>query len=290
MSRLWQDKNTFQALAEKFGREKTATAREWMLTMGLHFLGSPYSAHTLEKCDTETLVVNLQQFDCFTYVENCVALARTFSSGDVSFEHYSQILESVRYRHGRLNGYASRLHYFSDWLYDNTRRGILKNIGAILNGQPFSKRINYISTNAEQYPALHNRDEYRKMRAIEKRLSQRVNYYIPKTSLKKISHSIADGDIIAYTSRLEGLDVSHVGIAIHLRHGLYLLHASSTVNRVGISGETICRELTQNNARTGIMVARIADFAKTRQRRSISRRQCPKADYQSKNEGEENVL
>jgi hypothetical protein len=262
MAAGFRDRKIFDALSQSFDQDKAGAAGERIPALGRHFLGAPYAAGTLEKEGAEALVINLRQFDCLTFVENIIALTQLFRSEHVSFDRYREILASVRYRQGHLNGYASRLHYFTDWLFDNERKGFVKNISRILDGQPYSKKINFMTEHPDHYPALKDRDVYRQIRAIERRIQQRVCYYIPKASLKRVENRIADGDLIAVTTRTEGLDVTHVGIAVHVRQRIHFLHASSLAGSVIISTETLDRYLAGSKDRSGIMVARAVEFVK----------------------------
>lgn len=257
-----RDKKIFDVLTRTFAREKATSAGAWMILLARHFLGVPYAAGTLENEGPEALVINLRQFDCLTFVENIIALSRLFQSDRVSFEHYRETLATIRYRQGRINGYASRLHYFSDWLFDNARKGILKNISRMPGGRPFSKKINYMTGCPDQYPALKDCDVYRQMRAIERRIQRRVRYHIPKGSLKSVETRIADGDLIAVTTRMAGLDVTHVGVAVHKKQRIHFLHASSIAGKVIISTETLERYLARSKDRSGIIVARMVESAK----------------------------
>jgi hypothetical protein len=251
------DRKIFDDLVRKLIPEKSNTAGQWMIRLGRHFLGFPYAAGTLEKKGPESLVINLRQFDCFTYVENITALSRLFLSGFVSFECYRNTLSNIRYRHGCIGGYVSRLHYFSDWLYDNERKGIVKIISRIPEGRPLSKMIEYMTQHSDQYPALQDIDTYRQMKAIERRIQRRVCRYIPKDALKDVETRIVDGDLIAVTTRTEGLDVTHVGIAVRRRKRIHILHASSHAGEVIVSPETLGRYLDKSNDRSGIILARV---------------------------------
>jgi hypothetical protein len=66
-----------------------------------------------------------------------------------------------------------------------------------------------------------------------------------------------NGDIIAFTTKDEGLDVSHVGFAIWQGKKLHLLHASSKEGGVVISKITLAAFLKANKKFTGIIVARV---------------------------------
>jgi hypothetical protein len=56
---------------------------------------------------------------------------------------------------------------------------------------------------------------------------------------------------------MEGIDVSHAGIAVRGRRGLYLLHASSAAGSVVLSAVTLYRTLQERRSRTGIIVGRV---------------------------------
>ena len=112
----------------------TPSMGDLMLIVGKYFQGFPYVGNTLEREGEESLVINLREFDCFTFVENAVALAWIIKKGKSEFDDYVDALERIRYRDGILDGYSSRLHYFSDWLFDNGQKGIVKDITAYGGG------------------------------------------------------------------------------------------------------------------------------------------------------------
>src|SRR5262249_42864643 len=96
---------------------------EVMAAVGKQFIGAPYEAHTLDSAKTEHLVVNLRGFDCVTLVENALALSRCIKSGHLTTPDFRKELQNIRYRGGSISGYASRLHYFTDWIRDNAAKG-----------------------------------------------------------------------------------------------------------------------------------------------------------------------
>ncbi len=230
---------------------------ELALAVGIQFLGSPYVPDTLEQCGSEKLAINLRQMDCFTFVENIVALAMLMKEGKTAFADFAAVLKAMRYRGRQLKGYASRLHYFSDWLYDNQKKGFLKDITREAGGEPFLKKINFMTANRNKYPALKSETEFVRMLAVEQACSRRNLYYIPKARLKAGVPSIKDGDLIAIATDIEGLDVVHVGFAVRIKKGLHLLHASQQAGKVVISEETLYRYLAKRKTRMGIMAARI---------------------------------
>ncbi|HYA13269.1 MAG TPA: N-acetylmuramoyl-L-alanine amidase-like domain-containing protein [Syntrophales bacterium] len=230
---------------------------ELVLNVGKYFLGFPYEANTLETDDEETLVINLREFDCFTFVENVVVLARQIREGKTTFEEYGAALERIRYRKGMLKGYPSRLHYFSNWLNDNEEKGIVKDITSEIGGKPFHKEINFMTTHRGNYPGLNNDESYRQMKAVEKSLSRRVMHHIQKAELRRFENAIEDGDLIAAMTGIDGLDVSHVGLAVRARGRIHLLHASEVEKKVIVSDDTLYRYLSKRKTMTGIMVGRV---------------------------------
>ncbi|HEX7535218.1 MAG TPA: N-acetylmuramoyl-L-alanine amidase-like domain-containing protein [Syntrophales bacterium] len=236
--------------------ERTRAMGELMLAVGHYFLGFPYASHTLEREGRETLVINLRELDCFTFVENVVALAGLICKGKSAFRNYAAQLKKMRYRSGILRGYSSRLHYFSDWLNDNEKKGIVIDVTRRAGGEAFRKYFNFMTRHREDYPALSREKFHRDMMAIEKRLSGRWLHYIPKAALGKFEHMVENGDLIAVTTDIEGLDVIHVGLAVSLRSRLHLLHASEVEKRVVISDLTLHQYLSRRKVMTGIMVGR----------------------------------
>jgi hypothetical protein len=223
---------------------------------GKLFLDTPYVAQTLER-DEETLVVNLRELDCTTYAENCLAIARTVHSEEPSFEHFLEELQQIRYRDGQMDGYPSRLHYFCDWIYNNGQKGLVRECAEEIGGVPLSKEIHFMSLHPENYqqlsadPSLVNI-----MREQERRINQRVMYYIPEELLSEMENKLEEGDIVGITTDIEGLAIMHVGILVHVDDTIHLMHASSAAGKVVVSEETLLSYLIQSQRATGIMVAR----------------------------------
>ncbi len=224
---------------------------------GLAFLGRPYGAHTLEGEGPERLVINLRELDCFTLVENVVVLERLFRTGATGFPDYAATLRRLRYRNGILDGFASRLHYFSDWLSDAGAKGFLRDVTADLGGQWLVKSISYMTDHPERYPALEDEETFRRLREIEGRLSARPLVFLPREKLRRVEDRFQDGDILAITTDRGGMDVVHAGIALRLRRRVHFLHASSLAGKVLISPETLYGYLMKKKGRTGVIVARV---------------------------------
>lgn len=252
-----QDRRIFKKLISLKGKTSAAFPDHYMLNIGKFFLGTPYRVGTLETKGAEHLVVNLREFDCITFVETVVALTWLARSREKSFEEFQRLLRKIRYRQGRLQGYSSRLHYFSDWFHDNQKKGFVRDVTAEIGGRPFRKTINFMTTNPDLYPRLKNAANLRKIKSVERTINKRPHSLIPKKALKRSEDRIHDGDLIGITTSTEGLDVQHVGIATRIKKRIHLLHASSREGKVVLSQETLYRYLMQSQVRSGVMVARI---------------------------------
>lgn len=259
LNRRKQDRVIFRKLINHLDKKKFSRNLPGQLVMeiGKLFLGTPYRAGALERKGDERLAVNLRELDCVTFVENVVALAWHLKSGRRSFEAFRGFLQKTRYRDGHVQGYPSRLHYFSDWIHDNQKKGIVRDVTRELGGRPRKKAAGFMTTHPDLYPKLKRLSDFRAMRVIERSMSRRPLFFVPKDAVRPVEVRIRDGDIIAITTNIEGLDVQHVGLAARVNRRIHLLHASSREGKVVLSPKTLCRYLRQGRTRSGIMVARL---------------------------------
>lgn len=228
---------------------------ETMLNVAEQFLGKPYVAATLEKTP-EALVINLEEFDCFTLVEHVLALSLAKHNPEAGLDAYREYVQLLRYRDGVIDGYASRMHYFTDWALQAVENGILVNITEEV-GEEQEKTINFMSSNRKLYPALATDDKaLAEIMKTEKILNESPFYYVPKAKFSAVEDRIEEGDIIAFTSVVKGLDVNHEGIAVRKDGKLYLLHASLDEKKVIISKETLQQYLEKIKKHSGIMIFR----------------------------------
>ena len=229
-----------------------------IIAIGSLFINAPYRAATLEAPGKEKLTVNFSGFDCTTFVETVLALARCAIHGKITPAEFRRNIKFIRYRQGAINSYSCRLHYFTDWLRDNEKKKILKDISRQFDTDAQHKKINYMTTHRSSYPALKSEDEFQKMLLVEKNLSRKVFHIIGKNNVRRKKAQIKNGDIIAFASNQEGLDVAHVGFAVWLGESLRLLHASSKEGGIVISAKTLVAYLKQNKKFTGIIIARFS--------------------------------
>ena len=222
------------------------------------FLGTPYQSATLEK-NPEGIVVNFRQLDCTTFVEIVLALAYEAKEDNPDFNGLADYLRLMRYRNGEVS-YLNRLHYFSDWLYENQVRGmIMDKTATISRSVPLQLNLSFMSSHPESYPALKAHPDWvGKMQEIESVINKRNSYsYLPKEYIEEVSSKIEDGDIIAFVTNIRGLDVTHVGIAYwETPQKLTFIHASSGAKKVIASQESLADyAIRQKNCR-GIWILR----------------------------------
>ena len=239
-------------------RLKSLPINRVMVEIGKTFLGTDYAAHTLEKGENEHLVIHLSGLDCYTFFEATLALARCVKEDKTSFENFEKELTKIRYRNGKINGYTSRLHYASDWLYDNAKRGIVKDVTKEIGGIPYKKKIDFMSTHIKYYKQLSVHPGFvDSMKKIEDNINQRKYYYIPQDSIEKVENKIKTGDIILITAGTKGLDISHTGMAIRLNDGrIHFLHAPNVGKKVQVTAVPLSDYIKNIKNHTGIMVAR----------------------------------
>ena len=233
-----------------------------ILDVARRYLGVPYVAGVLEEAGEELLVIDEQRLDCTTFVELSVAHWMTEHSDTLSFERCVQML---RYRDGVVDGYLSRLHYFSDWVAENSRRDIWYELlpeddSSIWRCDTLA--LSYMSSHPQSYPYLREKPwAIDSMRTIEQRYSYRPIYYIGKEWLGMSPEDlpIRDGDILALVTDIEGLDVTHLGFACWRGRNLHMMHASMTHGRVVIDERTLYDYLKERNNCLGVRVVRLDD-------------------------------
>ncbi|MFK7923110.1 MAG: N-acetylmuramoyl-L-alanine amidase-like domain-containing protein [Bacteroidia bacterium] len=236
-----------------------SSIQETVIEIGKDFLNTPYVEKTLEVAGDEPLVVNLVGLDCTTYLESIVTLSRLAKLGRLTRADYEKELEFLRYRDGKRAAYPSRLHYFSDWIYDNQQKGVLQDITQEIGGVPYPNAPSFMSKHPQYYPQLANKAFIPQIQESEVEIKARSYHYIPQASVQKLEHNIQSGDLIAITISMNNLDISHVGIAVKQNGRIHLMHASSSAKKVVISTKPLSAYLMGNKSQTGIMVCRLQD-------------------------------
>ena len=250
-----EDLKILEEIFSEFGEFPGPTS-DLLLLLGAYFANSPYVEQSLEH-EPEALVVNLREFDCTTYVESCLAIARTIRSGKHSFQQFTSELKNIRYHEGTIDGYPSRIHYFSDWIYLNTDRQYVEDLSRQIGGVPVNKEINFMSSHPESYRQLSSNSAFIEIIARQEvGISSRQMYYLPKDRLAEFESGLREGDIVGITTSISGLDITHVGVLVRKSGRMHLMHASSRFKKVIISTYPLEEYLENSKSATGIMVAR----------------------------------
>ena len=227
--------------------------------------GTPYEPATLEAylraggspTGIEPLALSLTRFDCVTLVESCLAVARVAGDGGTpSWERFGREIERMRYRAGERRGYASRLHYFSEWIADGERRGLVRDRGAELGGTEDARPLRFMSGHRGSYPALADDGVFRDIGAIERRLDGHARRVVPTKRIPAVVDRIETGDVLAFATEIPGLDVTHAAFAYRDAGGvLRVLHAPLSGGVVEVTRATLPEYVAAIRRATGILVA-----------------------------------
>ena len=224
--------------------------------------GTPYVAHTLEG-ESEMLTINIDELDCTTFIETLYALTRTTLNGRYSWRDYAHHLEDLRYRRGEMGDYSSRLHYISDWIIDNSNRGNLVDVTSDIKCVRYKiKNINYMSTHRDSYPSLANDTIYEKIKNFEIGFRNHRFPYIKKESLnsKDVKAVVKRGDFVGLVTRIDGLDISHLGIVeLDAEGNIVLLDASSIGKKVMLEDIDLKKQLSRNPKNEGVRFFRLTN-------------------------------
>jgi len=256
-----KDSLIFYNLENQF-KDKKLSVNEYIIAIGKYFSGTPYVASTLEIEGDEKLVVNLHEMDCTTFVEYVTALSLCFSENLFDFNDFAQMLAEIRYYDGKIIGYPSRLHYFSGWLQNNSKNGIIGIISDSIGNKVFDNKVNFMTSNSHLYRQLSDTALIKQLEIIEREVSLHKMRFITKDNISQIENSIKNGDIIAFASSVRGLDVSHVGFAINRAGKIHLMHASSGNKQVEITSVPLDEYLRKLSSVSGILVGRVLNSGK----------------------------
>jgi hypothetical protein len=227
-------------------------------------IGTPYEAGTLESYlrdggspHREPLTVTLTRFDCVTLVEASIAVARLAArTGSPAWPAFAREVERMRYRSGLRKGYASRLHYFSEWIGDGARRGLLADLGPSLGGTADERPLRFMTGHRASYPALADDGAFLEIGAMERQLDGAPRYFVPRASLDDVADRIETGDVVAFVTAIPGLDVTHAALAWRDAHALRVLHAPLSGGVVEVTRATLPEYVAAIRSCTGILVAR----------------------------------
>lgn len=229
-------------------------------------IGSPYEAFTLEgyiraggdPTLREPLFLSLTRYDCVSLVESCIALSRSAgANGEPRWEKFAREVERMRYRDGVRLAYSSRLHYFSEWMSDGAKRGLVEELGAKLGGVNDGRPLRFMTEHRRSYPALANDEVFTEISRMERSLDDRPRLLIPTDRIPGVADRIATGDVLGFATSIPGLDVSHSAFAYRDANGaLRVLHAPLSGGAVEVSRLPLQGYVAAIRRSTGILIAR----------------------------------
>jgi hypothetical protein len=228
--------------------------------------GTPYVASTLDAYlsggrgspRVEPLVLSLTHFDSVTLVESCLAVARVAGgAGTPTWRGFGREIERMRYRDGERRGYLSRLHYFSEWIADGERRGLVRDLGGELGAGSDTRPLRFMSTHRRSYPALAADATYDGVVEMERRLDGHARRVVPTKRIPEVVDRLETGDVLAFATAIPGLDVTHTAFAWRDPGGtLRVLHAPLSGGVVETTHTTLPEYVAAIRQATGILVAR----------------------------------
>ncbi len=261
---VFKGRDRFEALVAQADKWKALPIGERTAAVGRALVGTPYKSFTLEIDDRiEAASANFTGLDCWTFFEVSLAFARMLDEPRDQWtpQTFLKKIELDRYRGGECTGsYLSRLHYLEDWLHDNQRRGLVKDLTGELGAIRGPHAASEMTRAWKGYRYMKNNPDLRKgIAQMEARIGSEPLYYIPKSNVPSIENKLQSGDIICICSHDGGLiGTSHVGLAYRTSDGvLHFMHASSPRNYGKVTlDERLSTYLDKFRTDAGIFVAR----------------------------------
>ncbi len=213
-------------LLDEAAKQPTLASR--IDAISARLIGSPYDTNPLGggPDSTESLRISLEGFDCVTYMETVLALARARN-----VEEFVEAVRAMRYERGIIEWFH-RNHYMIDWAEKNEKRGLIKNITAGPEAVKKSRKLTVVKGLPEKSAAFE---------------------CIPKRRINRISNGIETGDMILFVSAKKNLDVFHTGFIVKRDGELFLRHATRSKGEVV---EQKLSEFLKNNRMSGMILLR----------------------------------
>lgn len=229
--------------------------------IAMELKGTPYVGFTLEASkDKEFCVVNLAGLDCVTFFEDSLCMARMIKKGKSAPEDLVREVQFTRYRGGKMGDFTTRLHYTTDWFYDNEKKGVIKILAPELPGaELFTQKVGIMSQHPENYRQLKAHPEFIPViRKLEDKINARHFMYLPMDKIKADEPLLKTGDIIGVATTEEGIDIAHTGLCIKDQEGVvHFMDASSSRRNMRVTFETDIAEcLNWSRKLTGVIFAR----------------------------------
>ncbi len=127
-----------------------------------------------------------------------------------------------------------------------------------MGGVPVEFNVDFMSSHPDAYARLkENPSLVSEIKQQEKEISARTYYFVPKNKIAACQNKIQNGDLIAFTTNIKGLDITHVGIAVKMQNGsIHLLHAPDVGYKVQIAEKSLPVYISKIKKDTGIIILR----------------------------------
>lgn len=194
-----------------------------------HFLERPYEQSPLigSADRPEVFTASFGGFDCVTYIETILALARA-----ATVDEFVECLRKIRYKQGRIQ-WRWRNHYMTSWIRNNVREGIIRPVSR--SAIPMVVRDRVLNL----VPGLAAQRAYVKC--------------VPKRAVPRLAAYLRSGDLIFFASTRKNLDVFHAGIIVRDGKTVFIRHASRSH---GLVVEQKLAEFLKENRMAGVILAR----------------------------------
>ena len=230
----WNESTLAQIISSA---QQTDNPGDVIVALSGHFKGSLYAENTLlgGPNDPEEFVLNLSEFDCFTFLDVVESLRRSFS-----YEEFADNLKAVRYFDGTVS-YEKRRHFFSDWVVGGA---LIEDVTVLV------AKGRAVSVNKR----LNQKDDGSLWLAGIDVVPRQVDY-LPTLSVDgEVLSMLHSGDYIGIYSPLDGLDVSHTGIIVKGEGRTFIRHASSRSETGRVVDEDLLQYL---QGKPGLIVYRV---------------------------------
>jgi hypothetical protein len=205
--------------------------------------------------------VNLTGLDCVTFFEDTLDFARMLKTGGSAPTDLLNAVSFTRYRNGQLGDFTSRLHYTTDWFFDNQKKGVIRDITPDLPGAaPFTQKVGIMSEHPENYIQLKAHPELiptiKKQEAI---INARPKTFIPMKALPEAQKHLQTGDIVGVCTSEKGIDIAHTGMVLKDKAGVpHFMDACSIpgVMKVRIEKGPLAESFNWSDQLTGAIFAR----------------------------------
>jgi N-acetylmuramoyl-L-alanine amidase-like protein len=221
------DRRRVEQLLSETKSERGAGSR--IEALSRHFLGHPYQPNPLiGSADTaEVFTASLDGFDCVTFIETILALARASN-----VDEFTEWLRKIRYEQGRIQ-WERRNHYMTQWIGNNERQGIIRPVSV---------------------PAVPVISSERVLDSVPGLAAQRATVKcVPKPAMPRLEPYLESGDLIFFVSTRKNLDVFHAGIIVRDGNRVLMRHASLSQ---GLVVEQELSKFLKANRMAGVIVAR----------------------------------